>query len=394
MTVDRLLPTEEAAELVGLVREIATAELAPLAAAAEAAGEFPREQLRVLGEIGMLGLPYPEEHGGSGQPYEVYLQALEEIAAAWMTVGLAVSVHVMSSYPLSAYGTPAQRATFLPELVGGRRLGAYALSEAQAGSDIAGMTSRAKRAAEGYDLSGAKAWITHGGVADFYTTFVRTGAGTGGISCFHLPAPAPGLSFGAPEHKMGLTASPTTALYLDAVHVDDDQLIGAEGQGMKIALSALDSGRLGIAACATGLAQAALDLAVGYARQRHQFGRPIAEFQGLQFLLAEMAAGVDTARACYLHGARKRDAGRSFTREAAVAKMVATDTAMKVTADAVQVLGGYGYTRDFPAERYMREAKVTQIFEGTNQIQRLVIGRQLLRTPLGGSGGIPPGSNS
>ncbi len=311
-----------------------------------------------------------------------------------MTVGLAVSVHVMSSYPLFAHGTPAQRTRFLPDLVGGQRLGAYALSEAQAGSDIAGMTSRAKRAAEGYELSGAKAWITHGGVADFYTTFVRTGEGTAGISCFHLPAPAPGLSFGAPEHKMGLTASPTTALYLDAVHVTDDQLIGAEGQGMKIALSALDSGRLGVAACATGLAQAALDLAVGYAKERNQFGRPIAEFQGLQFLLAEMAAAVDTARACYLHGARKRDAGRSFTRDAAVAKMVATDTAMRVTADAVQVLGGYGYTRDFPAERYMREAKVTQIFEGTNQIQRLVIGRQLLRTPVGGSGGISSGSSS
>jgi alkylation response protein AidB-like acyl-CoA dehydrogenase len=393
MTVDRLLPTEDAAELVGLVREIAAAELAPVAAAAEAAGEFPRERLRMLGEVGMLGLPYPEEYGGSGQPYEVYLQALEEIASAWMTVGLAVSVHVMSTYPLSAYGTAAQRATFLPDLLGGQRLGAYALSEAQAGSDIAGMTSRAKRAAEGWALSGAKAWITHGGVADFYTTFVRTGEGTGGISCFHLPAPAPGLSFGAPEHKMGLTASPTTALYLDAVHVDDDQLVGAEGQGMKIALAALDSGRLGIAACATGLAQAALDLAVGYAKERNQFGRPIAEFQGLQFLLAEMAAAVDTARACYLHAARKRDAGRPFTRDAAVAKMVATDAAMKVTSDAVQVLGGYGYTRDFPAERYMREAKVTQIFEGTNQIQRLVIGRQLLRTPLGGSGGIPPGSN-
>jgi hypothetical protein len=300
----------------------------------------------------------------------------------------------MSSFPLFAYGTAAQRTTYLPEMLGGQRLGAYALSEAQAGSDIAGMTSRAKRAAaEGYDLSGAKAWISHGGVADFYTTFVRTGEGTGGISCCHLPAPAPGLSFGAPEHKMGLTASPTTALYLDAVHVDDEQLIGAEGQGMKIALAALDSGRLGIAACATGLAQAALDLAVGYAKERVQFGRPIAELQGLQFLLAEMAAAVDTARACYLQGARKRDAGRNFTRDAAVAKMVATDLAMKVTTDAVQVLGGYGYTRDFPAERYMREAKVMQIFEGTNQIQRLVIGRQLLRTISGDAGGIPRGSD-
>ena len=386
MTVDRLLPTQEGADLVELVREIAAAELAPCAAAAEAAGTFPREKLRMLGESGVLGLPYPEEYGGSGQPYEVYLQVLEELAAAWMTVGLAVSVHVMSLYPLATLGTEAQRQRYLPDLVGGQRLGAYALSEAQAGSDIAGMTTRAKRAAEGYAISGAKAWISHGGVADFYTTFVRTGENGSGISCFHLPAPAPGLSFGAPEHKMGLTASPTTALYFDAVHVSDDQLIGAEGQGRKIALAALDSGRLGIAACATGLAQAALDLAVDYARGREQFGRPIAEFQGLQFLLAEMAAGVDTARACYLQAARKRDGGRPFTRDAAVAKMVATDTAMRVTTDAVQVLGGYGYTRDFPAERYMREAKVTQIFEGTNQIQRLVIARQLLRTPLGGPG--------
>jgi alkylation response protein AidB-like acyl-CoA dehydrogenase len=395
MAVDRLLPTEEGAELVGLVREIAAAELAPDAAVAEAAGQFPRDKLRMLGEAGVLGLPYPEEYGGSGQPYEVYLQALEELASAWMTVGLAVSVHIMSLYPLATFGTDAQRQRYLPDLLGGQRLGAYALSEAQAGSDIAAMTTRAKRAAVGYDLSGAKAWITHGGVADFYTTFVRSGDNGNGISCFHLPAPAPGLSFGVPERKMGLTASPTTALYFDAVHVGDDQLLGAEGQGRKIALAALDSGRLGIAACATGLAQAALDLAVGYATERVQFGRPIAEFQGLQFLLAEMAAAVDTARACYLQAARKRDAGMSFIRDAAVAKMVATDTAMRVTTDAVQVLGGYGYTRDFPAERYMREAKVTQIFEGTNQIQRLVIGRQLLRVERsGGSGGFAPGSSS
>ncbi len=381
MSVDRLLPTEEAAELVGLVREIALDELAPRAAAAEAAGEFPRDTLRMLGETGVLGLPYPEEYGGSGQPYEVYLQVVEELAAAWLTVGLAVSVHVMSSYPLSAFGTPAQRAAYLPDMVGGQRLGAYALSEAAAGSDIAGMTSRAKPAAEGYDLSGAKAWVSHGGVADFYTTFVRTGEGTGStaISCFHVPAGLPGLSFGAPEHKMGLTASPTTALYLDAVHVGDDQLIGAEGQGMTIALSALDSGRLGIAACATGLAQAALDLAVGYAKERVQFGRPIAVATSAASSSRTRPPAVAPARACYLLGAGPREAGRPFTRAGGVANMVATDAAMRVTTDAVQVLGGYGYTRDFPAERYLREAKVTQIFEGTNQIQRLVIGRQLLR---------------
>ncbi len=266
-------------------------------------------------------------------------------------------------------------------MVGGRLLGAYALSEAQAGSDISG-----------HDLPGQECRCglrtdRRQGVgdprfskADFYTTFARTNDDERtGITCFHAPGTAPGLTFGAPERKMGLTASTTTSLYFDAVLVEEDRRIGAEGEGARIALSALDSGRLGIAACATGLAQAALELAVGYARQREQFGQAIAEFQGIQFLLADMAAAVDTARAGYVMAARKRDAGMRFTRDAAVAKLVATDAAMKVTTDAVQVLGGYGYTRDFPTERYLREAKVTQIFEGTNQIQRLVISRQLLR---------------
>jgi len=379
MSIDRLLPTDEGTELVSLVSEIARSELAPRAAAEEAAGQFPRDAFTLLGEVGLLGLPYPEEYGGSGQPYEVYLQALEEIAAAWMSVGVGISVHVMASYAMARYGTPSQRAAYLPEMVGGRLLGAYALSEPQAGSDISGMTSRAKPGDDGYQLTGTKAWITHGGHADFYTTFARSGPEAQQISCFHVPGDAPGLSFGAPERKMGLTASPTASVYFDAVHLDDDRLIAAEGEGRRIALSALDSGRLGIAACATGLAQAALDVAVAYAKERQQFGRSISEFQGIEFLLAEMAAAVDSARACYVMAARKRDAGRPFTRDAAVAKMIASDAAMKVSTDAVQVLGGYGYTRDFPAERFMREAKVTQIFEGTNQIQRLVIGRQLLR---------------
>ena len=380
MAVDRLLPTDEGAELVSLVREIAQAELAPRAAAAEAAERFPRDAFFMLGELGLLGLPYPEEYGGACQPYEVYLQALEEVAAAWMTIGVGVSVHVMASYPMSAYGTPEQRAAYLPEMIGGQVLGAYALSETQAGSDISGMTTRAKHADHGYELNGAKAWTTHGSYADFYTTFARTSDDPrGGVTCFYVQGHAPGLSFGRPEHKMGLNASPTTALYFDAVAIDDARRIGNDGQGARIALSALDSGRLGIAACATGLAQAALDLAADYAKGREQFGRPVAEFQGLRFLLAEMAAAVDSARATYLMAARKRDAGRPFSRDAAVAKMIASDVAMKVTTDAVQVLGGYGYTRDYPAERYMREAKVTQIFEGTNQIQRLVIARQLLK---------------
>ncbi len=380
MTVDRLVPTKEGAELVSVAREIAEAELAPRAAADEAAERFPRDALAMLGEVGLLGLPYPEEYGGGGQPYEVYLQALEEVAAAWMTVGVGVSVHVMASYPMAAFGTPEQRETYLPEMIGGKMLGAYALSETQAGSDISAMTTRAKHADHGYELNGAKAWTTHGSYADFYTTFARTGDDPrGGVSCFHVPGRAPGLTFGSPEHKMGLNASPTTALFFDAVSLEDSRCIGDEGQGARIALAALDSGRLGIAACATGLAQAALDLAADYAKKREQFGHPIAEFEGLRFLLAEMAAAVDSARATYLMAARKRDAGRPFSRDAAVAKMITSDVAMKVTTDAVQVLGGYGYTRDYPAERYMREAKVTQIFEGTNQIQRLVIARQLLK---------------
>jgi len=380
MTVDRMLPTAEGAELVALVREIATEELAPRAAAAEAAGEFPRDVFTLLGEAGVLGMPYPEELGGSGQPYEVYLQALEEIAAAWMSVGVGVAVHILSCHALHRFGTPDQQGELLAPMLAGQLLGAYALSEAQAGSDITGISTRAKIADEGYSLSGAKAWITHGSRADSYTTFARTSDDrTRGLSCFVVPASAPGLTFGQPEQKMGLTGSITTAVYLDAVPVDEHRRVGAAGQGMPIALDALDSGRLGIAACATGLAQAALDVAVDYAKQREQFGRAIAEFQGLQFLLADMAAAVDAARATYLMAARKSDAGRPFTRDAAVAKMVATDAAMRVTTDAVQVLGGYGYTRDFPVERYMREAKVTQIFEGTNQIQKLVIARQLLR---------------
>ena len=380
MTVDRMLPTEEAADLVALVREIAQDELAPRAAAAEESGTFPREVFTMLGEAGLLGLVHPEELGGSGQPYEVYLQVLEEIAAAWMTVGIGVSVHTMSCHALARHGRPEQVAALLPDMIGGRQLGAYALSEAAAGSDITGITTRAKQADEGYELTGSKSWTTHGSQADFYTVFARTGEHRShGLSCFLVDATTPGLSFGPPERKMGLTGSTTTSVYLDAVAVPEERRIGAEGDGMKIALAALDSGRLGVAACATGLAQAALDCAVGYAQQREQFGQPVAEFQGIQFLLAEMAAAVDSARATYLMAARKCDAGRPFTRDAAVAKLVATDAAMRVTTDAVQVLGGYGYTRDFPAERYMREAKVTQIFEGTNQIQRLVIARQLLR---------------
>jgi alkylation response protein AidB-like acyl-CoA dehydrogenase len=379
MPVDRILPSDEAAELVDLVAEIARDQLRPRAAEAEATGAFPRAAFSLLGRAGLLGMPGPQQWGGLGQPYEVYLQAVEEVAAAWMTVGVGVSVHVMTYLALINYATDEQREEFLPRMLGGELLGAFALSEAQAGSDIGSMTTRAKRSDTGFEIDGAKAWISHAGQADYYLTFARTGGERNqGVSCFLVPGDAGGLSFGEPERKMGLTASPTAAVYFDRVDVGDRRLIGAEGDGVTIALSCLDSGRLGIAAAATGLAQAALDEAVAYAKQREQFGRPVADFQGMQFLLAEMAAAVDTARATYLHAARRRDAGKPFTRDAAVAKWIATDAAMKVTTDAVQVLGGYGYTRDFPVERFMREAKAPQIFEGTNQIQRLIVARELL----------------
>jgi alkylation response protein AidB-like acyl-CoA dehydrogenase len=377
MPVDRLLPNREAEDLLGLAVELARDELKPLAAEYEEAERFPRKQFQVLGKSGLLGLTYSERWGGGGLAYEVYLQVLEEIAAAWMSVGVGLSVHTMSCFALAHHGTDEQRDRWLPAMLEGELLGAYALSESHAGSDAAALSTRARRDGEQYVLNGTKAWITHGGQADFYTTMVRTGDDA--ISCLLIDGKTPGLSAAPPERKMGLTGSTTSQVIFADARVDTDRLIGAEGTGLRIALSSLDSGRLGIAACAVGLAQAALDEAVEYAKGRTQFGKSIIEFQGLEFLLADMAAAVDSARATYLDAARRRDRGLPFRRQASVAKLIATDAAMQVTTDAVQVLGGAGYTRDFPVERYMREAKVPQIFEGTNQIQRVVIARELRR---------------
>jgi len=284
----------------------------------------------------------------------------------------------MSCFALARHGSAGARERWLGEMLGGELLGGYCLSEADAGSDAAAMRTRARRQGESFRIDGSKAWITHGGEADFYTLFARTSDDrTRGISCFLVPGDAAGISARAPERKMGLTGSVTAALDWDGVEVDAERLVGAEGAGLPIALEALDSGRLGIGAIAVGVAQRALDHAVAYAGERHAFGRPIAEHQGLGFLLADMAAAVESARATVLEAARRRDRGLPFSRQASIAKLVATDAAMSVTTDAVQVLGGYGYTQDFPVERLMREAKAMQIFEGTNQIQRMVIARQL-----------------
>ncbi|MER5223014.1 acyl-CoA dehydrogenase family protein [Streptomyces flaveus] len=376
--VDRQLPTDEARDLISLVRDIAQREIAPKAAEEEDAGHFPRDVFTLLSESGLLGLPYDSEYGGGDQPYEVYLQVLEELAAARITVGLGVSVHSLSCHALAHYGTKEQQVEHLPAMLGGGLLGAYCLSEPSSGSDAASMRTKAVRDGEDWVLTGTKAWITHGGIADFYTVFARSGGeGARGITAFLVPGDAEGLSAAAPEKKMGMKGSPTAQVHFDGVRISDDRRIGDEGQGFAIALSALDSGRLGIAACAIGVAQSALDEAVAYATGREQFGRRIADFQGLRFMLADMATQIEAGRALYLTAARLRDAGRPFSKQAAMAKLLCTDAAMKVTTDAVQVLGGYGYTADFPVERYMREAKVLQIVEGTNQIQRMVIARHL-----------------
>jgi alkylation response protein AidB-like acyl-CoA dehydrogenase len=375
--VDRLLPTPEAHDLIDLVRQVADKALDPIVDLHERQHTYPEGLFKTLGDAGLLSLSQPIGWGGGGQPFEVYLQVLEELAARWAAVAVAVSVHSLACHPLLTYGSEEQRRKWLPDMLSGALIGAYSLSEPDAGSDAGALRCQAARTAHGYKITGTKAWITHGGVADFYTLFARTGDGSRGISCFLVPGDAAGLAFGAPEDKMGLNGVPTTSAFYDGVELPTDRRIGAEGQGLPIAFSALDSGRLGIAAVAVGIGQAALDEAVTYAQQRTAFGRKIIDHQGLGFLLADMAAAVDSARAAYLDAARRRDAGMPYSRGASVAKLVATDAAMKVTTDAVQVLGGYGYTRDYRVERYMREAKITQIFEGTNQIQRLVISRQL-----------------
>ncbi len=379
--IDRELPTSEAADLLELTRDLVVRELAPRADKSEAAGSFPRDLFVQLGELGLLSLPYPEQFGGGGQPAVVYLQVLEELARGWATIALGTSVHVLSCSGVAEFGTAEQRARLLPEMLGGATLGAYCLSESHAGSDAGAMRTKAVRDGDEYVITGDKAWITHGPVADFMLVAARTGGeGSRGISTFLVPATSAGVSPGVPERKMGFRASPTSGVRFDEVRVDADRRIGAEGQGFRIAMAALDAGRLGISACAVGLAQAALDVAADYAATRSAFGQTIDGFQGVSFLLADAATRIAASRQLYLYAARRKDAGRSFSTEAAMAKLTATDMAMAVTTDMVQVLGGAGYVEDHPLERYMREAKVLQIVEGTNQIQRMVIARSLKPT--------------
>jgi alkylation response protein AidB-like acyl-CoA dehydrogenase len=370
---------EEQRHLLELVEGFARSEVAPRADAFEREHRFPRELFDQLAAMDLAGLPFAEEVGGSGLPFRTYLMVVEELAQAFLALGLGLSVHTLATWGIDTHATDAQRRGLVPDLVAGRLLGAYSLSEPGSGSDAAAMTTRARRDGEVYRLDGVKAWVTHGGVADRYLVMARTGdEGARGISAFVVDADQPGMSVSAPEEKMGMSASPTAQLRFDDAPVPADRLVGGEeGNGFRIAMASLDGGRLGIAACAVGLSQAALDVAVAYAREREQFGRPIAEFQGVSFLLADMATRTEAARTLYRSAADRRDHGFDTSKVAAMSKLFASDAAMATTTDAVQVLGGYGYTTDFPVERYLREAKVLQIVEGTNQVQRMVIGRKL-----------------
>ena len=376
MTIEAQLAPEQRA-LLELVRQIASKEIAPHADEWERTATFPREAFATLGAAGLTGLPYPEEYGGGGQSTTVYLMVLEELARALLSVGLGVSVQTLTIFAVHEYGTDDQRSRWMPPACAADAIGSYCLSEPGSGSDAAAMTTRATASGGEWALNGRKAWVTHGGESDYLIVFARTGDEKRAISCFYVPASTPGVERAKLEHKMGLTSSPTAQITFDDARISADHLLGEEGRGFEIALAALDGGRLGIAACSVGVAQAALDAAVAFTRDREQFGKPVITFEGVSFMLADMATQIEAARALTLRAGATRDAGEPLRTRAAMAKLFASDTAMRVTTDAVQLHGGYGYVDEFPVERYMREAKVLQIVEGTNQIQRIVVGRAL-----------------
>ena len=377
--------TEEQVLLRDTIRELAQERIAPRAADIDRSGEFPEDIRQLLAEHDVLALPYPPEHGGLGADLLTQCLAIEQIARACVTSSLILSVHALASLPLLLAGTDEQKARLIPNLASGKMLAAFALTEPEAGSDAIALRTRAIREGDGYHLSGTKRFITNGSVAGLITVFAVTDPDAPRqkrISAFAVEVPADGFKVARLEHKLGIRGSPTAELHFDGVRVPEGNLIGAEGQGWELAMATLDRSRPGIAAQAVGIAQGALDVAAQYARERKQFGQRIGEFQMVQAMLADMDSRTEAARqltykACTEVEARAHDA----TRWAAIAKLVAGDNAVAVANDAVQILGGYGYTEDYPVERMLRDAKITQIYEGTQQIQRLVIARALLGKP-------------
>lgn len=380
-------PSEEHELLRRTVRELADAKIAPFAAEVDEESRFPQEALDALAASGLHAVHVPESYGGAGADALATVIVIEEVARACASSSLIPAVNKLGTVPLLLAGSEELKQRYLAPVARGEAMFSYALSEADAGSDAAGMKTRAVREGDFWVLNGTKMWITNAGVSQFYTVMAVTdpSAGARGISAFVVEKSDAGVSFGPPERKLGIKGSPTRQVILEDVRIPADRMIGAEGTGFKTALATLDHTRITIAAQALGIAQGALDFAIGYVRQRRQFGRPVADFQGVQFMLADMAMRLEGARQLTYHAAVKSERAMrgepvaDLTFVSSACKALASDVAMDVTTDAVQLLGGYGYTREFPVERMMRDAKITQIYEGTNQIQRMVMARQLLK---------------
>jgi alkylation response protein AidB-like acyl-CoA dehydrogenase len=374
--------SEEHQAIREAVRAVCDAKVAPHAAEVDEAGEFPKAAYDALVGADFAAPHIPEEYGGAGADALATVLVIEEVARADASASLIPAVNKLGTLPLVLAGSEEIRRRYLTPVAAGEAMFSYCLSEPEAGSDAASMKTRAVRDGEAFVLNGVKRWITNAGVSQYYTVFAVTDPerdGRGGISAFVVDKADGGVSFGAPEKKLGIKGSPTREVYLDNVRIPADRMIGEEGTGFATAMRVLDHTRVTIAAQAVGIAQGALDYAVGYARERRQFGKPIGDFQGLQFMLADMGMKVEAARQLtYAAAGRSERGDADLTFFGAAAKAFASDTAMQVTVDAVQILGGYGYTREYPVERMMRDAKITQIYEGTNQVQRIVMARQLL----------------
>jgi len=363
-----------------MVRDFVREEIIPQAMLTDETHEFPLKTLRKMGELGLMGIPLSEEYGGAGADFLSYILAIEEIAKGCASTAVILAVHTsVGSFPILYFGTDEQKQKYLPKLASGQFIGAFALTEANAGSDASSLQTTAVRQGEHYILNGTKCFITNAGYADVYLVMASTdqAKGSHGVTSFLVDKDTPGFTVGKKEEKMGLNGSATCELIFEDAKVPVENILGVEGQGFKVAMSLLDGGRIGIGAQALGIAEAAFEAALAYSQERVQFKQPIGNFQGIQFMLADMATQIEASKLLVYQAASLRMAGLPYAKQASMAKMFASDTAVKVTSDAVQIFGGYGYCREYKVERYMRDAKITQIYEGTNQIQRIVVAKHL-----------------
>ncbi len=373
--------TDEQLMLRDMVREFAKNEIEPLAAEIDESCEFPMQTFKKMAELGLLGIPFPEEYGGAGMDTVSLALAIEEVAKACGSTCLAMAAHIsLCATPIYLFGTEEQKKKYLVPLAKGESLGSFCLSEPGSGSDAGAAKTMAVLKGDHYVLNGSKLWVTNGGVADYFVVFAKTDPerGVHGMSAFIVEKAFGGLNIGKKEDKLGVRASDTRPISIEDCHVPRENLLGVENEGFKQALVTLDGGRVGIGAMAVGLAQAAMEKSVAYSKEREAFGRPISHFQAIKWMLADMATEIHAARLMVFHAARLRDAGKPYTKEAAMAKLFASEAAMRATKNAIQIFGGYGYVKDYPVERYWRDAKLTTIGEGTSEVQRLVISRKIL----------------